>query len=149
MYQKEIKKNNETIIFEYIYNRKQGFSIAEVCQSLNLTFPTVKRILEDFLEKDMLIQSRKHSHGVGRKGMEYTYNHDFCYSIGVRISEEYIYLIFTNSVGKALCHSKVKLSSPPKDMISFGKYYLPVYSTNKKRKKRKNSRNRHLNSGNF
>ncbi len=119
MYQKEIKKNNETIIFEYIYNRKQGFSIAEVCQSLDLTFPTVKRIFESFLEKNMLIQSKKLSHGVGRKAMEYAYNHDFCYSIGVRISEDDIYLIFTNSVGKALCHSKVKLPSPPKNMIPF------------------------------
>ncbi|RXZ70186.1 ROK family protein [Fusobacterium necrophorum] len=136
MYQKEIKKNNETIIFEYIYNRKQGFSIAEVCQSLNLTFPTVKRILEDFLEKDMLIQSKKHSHGVGRKGMEYTYNHDFCYSIGVRISEEYIYLIFTDSVGKALCHSKVKLSSPPKDMISFLESTIYLFIQQIKKEKR-------------
>src|SRR3712207_1961477 len=119
MYQKEIKKNNETIIFEYIYNRKQGFSIAEVCQSLDLTFPAVKRIFESFLEKNMLIQSKKLSHGVGREAMEYTYNHDFCYSIGVRISEDYIHLIFTNSVGKSLCHSKVKLPSPPKNMIPF------------------------------
>ncbi len=59
MYQKEIKKNNENIIFEYIYNQKQGFSIAEVCQSLDLTFPTVKRIFESFLEKGILIQAKK------------------------------------------------------------------------------------------
>ena len=91
MYQKEIKKNNENIIFEYIYNQKQGFSIAEVCQSLDLTFPTVKRIFESFLEKSILIQAKKNNHGVGRKAMEYTYNNDFCYSIGVRISEDFRY----------------------------------------------------------
>jgi len=119
MYQKEIKKNNENIIFEYIYNQKKGFSIAEVCQSLDLTFPTVKRIFETFLEKNILIQSKKNTHGLGRKAMEYTYNNDFCYSIGVRISEDFIYLIFTNSIGKALCHAKIKIPSHLESIVSF------------------------------
>ena len=119
MYQKEIKKNNENIIFEYIYNQKQGFSIAEVCQSLDLTFPTVKRIFESFLEKSILIQAKKNNHGVGRKAMEYTYNNDFCYSIGVRISEDFLHLILTNSIGKVFCQSKITIPSQLKNICSF------------------------------
>lgn len=71
MYQKEIKKNNENIIFEYIYNQKQGFSIAEIAETFHLSFPTVKRIFQNFLERGILIESqknwkwsRKKSHGI-------------------------------------------------------------------------------------
>lgn len=114
MYQKEIKKNNENIIFEHIYNQKQGFSIAEIAQNLDLSFPTVKRIFQSFLERGILMDSKRMGGGVGRKAMEYMYNEDFCYSVGVRFVEDGFQFAFINSVGKVLL-SKQKEISHEKD----------------------------------
>lgn len=117
MYQKEIKKNNENIIFEHIYNQKQGFSIAEISQILNLSFPTVKRIFQSFLEKGILIESKRIGSGVGRKAMEYMYNEDFCYSVGVQILEEGFQFAFINSIGKVLLSKKEEVTHGEEKII--------------------------------
>lgn len=51
MYQKEIKVNNETKLFRYIFNLEQPFSIPEIAKSTDMSFPTVKRILSKFLKR--------------------------------------------------------------------------------------------------
>lgn len=117
MYQKEIKKNNENIIFEYIYNQKQGFSIAEIAETFHLSFPTVKRIFQNFLERGILIESQKIGNGVGRKAMEYLYNENFCYSVGMRILEEGFHFVLINSVGKVFLSQKKWIDSSDENII--------------------------------
>lgn len=107
MYQKNIKENNENKIFEYVFNSNHNFVINEVAEKMNMSFPTVKRIITFFLEKNIIIEEDKVGSGVGRKAREYSFNDFFCHSVGVQISEEKIKMVLTNAKGIVIKkHSK-------------------------------------------
>ena len=53
MYQKEIKQSNENIVFHSIYFTENSFSIPDLTKITNMTFPTVKRVVNEFLEKEV------------------------------------------------------------------------------------------------
>jgi len=100
MYQKEIKQGNENIIFHSIYFTEDSFSIPDLTKITNMTFPTVKRVVNEFLEKDIIVEWTLSTGGVGRRAVKYKYNPDFCYSIGVSINEEKIKFVLINTIGK-------------------------------------------------
>lgn len=107
MYQKNIKENNENKIFEYVFNSNHNFVINEVAEKMDMSFPTVKRIITFFLEKNIIVEEDKVGSGVGRKAREYSFNDFFCHSIGVQISEEKIKIVLTNAKGIVIKkHSK-------------------------------------------
>ena len=92
MYQKEIKQSNENIVFHSIYFTENSFSIPDLTKITNMTFPTIKRVINEFLEKDIIKEWTLSTGGVGRRAVRYKYNPDFCYSIGVSVDEEKIKL---------------------------------------------------------
>ena len=93
MYQKEIKQSNENIVFHSIYFTENSFSIPDLTKITNMTFPTIKRVINEFLERDIIKEWTLSTGGVGRRAVKYKYNPDFCYSIGVSIDEEKIKFI--------------------------------------------------------
>ena len=107
MYQKEIKQSNENIVFHSIYFTENSFSIPDLTKITNMTFPTVKRVINEFLEKDIIKEWTLSTGGVGRRAVKYRYNPDFCYSIGVSVDEEKIKFIMINSIGKILCSKTI------------------------------------------
>lgn len=120
MYQKEIKRTNEALIFEHIYHKNQGFSVIEVAQTLDLSFPTVKRIFQYFVTRGILVESQKTGSGVGRKAMEYLFDKDFCYAIGIRITEQRLDAILSNGVGEILqAHSIAFENLAQEDFLAF------------------------------
>jgi len=72
MYQKEIKQGNENIIFHSIYFTEDSFSIPDLTKITNMTFPTVKRVVNEFLEKDIIVEWTLSTGGVGRRAVKYT-----------------------------------------------------------------------------
>lgn len=100
MYQKNIKESNENKIFAYIFNSQENFVINEIAEKLNMSFPTVKRVFDFFLEKKIITEKDKIGYGVGRKAREYSFNKFFCYSIGVQILKDDIKIVLTNAKGE-------------------------------------------------
>ena len=102
MYQKQIKKDNDKKIFNYIYKEKSDISIKKTSLALELSLPTVKRIFLDLLKKDILKKVKKNSatSGSGRKHQEYEINSDFCYSIGISIYIDKMIFLLINGNGK-------------------------------------------------
>lgn len=102
MYQKQIKKDNDKKIFNYIYKEKSDISIKKTSLALELSLPTVKRIFLDLLKKDILKKVKKNSatSGSGRKHQEYEVNGDFCYSIGISIYIDKMIFLLINGNGK-------------------------------------------------
>ena len=117
MYQKEIKQSNENIVFHSIYFTENSFSIPDLTKITNMTFPTIKRVINEFLERDIIKEWILSTGGVGRRAVKYKYNPDFCYSIGVSIDEEKIKFIVINTVGKILQSKVVEASN--EDFINF------------------------------
>ena len=117
MYQKEIKQSNENIVFHSIYFTENSFSIPDLTKITNMTFPTVKRVINEFLEKDIIKEWTLSTGGVGRRAVKYKYNPNFCYSIGVSIDEEKIKFIVINTIGKILQSKTVETTN--EDFITF------------------------------
>lgn len=97
MYQKIIKESNENKVFKYIFTQQQNFVITDISEKLNMSFPTVKRVVDIFLEKNIIVEKNKIGQGVGRKAREYSFNSEFCYSIGIRITPACIKIILVDA----------------------------------------------------
>lgn len=82
MYQKDVKVSNENKIFRYIFDMETSASISDIAKSTKMTFPTVKRVIDKFLRKNIIYEWTRSSGGVGRRAVEYKYNENFCYLIG-------------------------------------------------------------------
>ncbi|WP_300361009.1 ROK family protein [Fusobacterium sp.] len=102
MYQKKAHESNESNIFKYIFEGHKSFVINDIVENLDISFPTVKKIISSFLKKNIILENKKVSNGVGRKAMEYNFNDLFCYSIGILVSNKKIDFILTNACGKVL-----------------------------------------------
>ena len=71
MYQKIIKLSNEKKVFSFIFNQMNNFTVLDIGEALNITFPTVKRVIDIFLEKNIIHKQEKVGNSVGRKSLTY------------------------------------------------------------------------------
>ncbi|MDD7392716.1 MAG: ROK family protein [Fusobacterium gastrosuis] len=117
MYQKEIKVGNENKLFRYIFNTEHSFSIPELAKANDMSFPTVKRVINKFLEKEIIYEWTLSSGGVGRRAVEYKYNCEFCYSLGVRINEEKIRILLTDAKGNKIIYKSYDYNSDSGDIL--------------------------------
>lgn len=99
MYQKIIKLSNEKKVFSFIFNQMNNFTVLDIGEALNITFPTVKRVIDIFLEKNIIHKQEKVGNSVGRKSLTYSYNQNCFYSIGIKISYENIEIVLSNTKG--------------------------------------------------
>lgn len=111
MYQKKAEKSNKSNIFKYIFEKRETFVINDIVETLDISFPTVKKSITSLLEKNIIIETKKVGVGAGRKAMEYKFNENFCYSIGILVSTKKIRFILTNAAGKILKKYAYKLET--------------------------------------
>lgn len=109
MYQKVIKLSNEKKVFSFIFNQTNNFTILDIVEALNITFPTVKRIIDGFLEKKIIIKQEKIGSSVGRKSLTYSYDPNCFYSIGIKVSYNLVEIGVSNTKGIFL--KKISLKS--------------------------------------
>lgn len=96
MYQKIIKENNEAKIFQYLFKTRKKFVINDISEALNMSFPTVKRVIDILKTKNIILECDKIGEGVGRKARLYSFNPNFCFSIGIKITQSYLKFILIN-----------------------------------------------------
>ncbi|MGL5903581.1 MAG: ROK family protein [Cetobacterium sp.] len=102
MYQKKIKESNEKKVFHYIYQKKDKFSIADISNDLNISFPTVKIIIDRFLKENIIKENLKIGLGVGRKAQYYSLENNFIYGIGISISSKELKIVLGNERGELI-----------------------------------------------
>ncbi len=73
MYQLEQKKRNDLDFLNFIYKNK-NFTISQASKGLNLTYPTSKRLVEDFLKEGIILQSDEIMHTPGRSSVSFLVN---------------------------------------------------------------------------
>lgn len=137
MYQKKAHETNENNVFRYIFYSNCEFVIKDVSENLNISFPTVKKIIDNFLKKEMLFNQKKIGTGVGRKAVEYSFNDFFCYSIGVRIKKHMASIILINAKGKIICEKTSAFSHLDKiqrELLNLIKDFINSLSKNIKDK---------------
>lgn len=117
MYQKKIKENNEKKVFHYIYQKQENLSIADISSDLNISFPTIKSIINKFLKESIIKEDSKMGNGAGRKAQYYSLEHNFVYSIGISVYSKKLKIILGNERGEILKEVIIKESFFKDDLI--------------------------------
>lgn len=99
MYQKKIKENNEKKVFHYIYQKRENLSIADISNDLNISFPTIKTIINKFLKDNIIKEDLKLGTGAGRKAQYYSLENNFVYSIGISVHLRELKIVLGNERG--------------------------------------------------
>lgn len=99
MYQKKIKENNEKKVFHYIYQKRENLSIADISNDLNISFPTIKTIINKFLKDNIVKEDLKLGTGAGRKAQYYSLENNFVYSIGISVHLRELKIVLGNERG--------------------------------------------------
>ena len=99
MYQKKIKENNEKKVFHYIYQKRENLSIADISNDLNISFPTIKTIINKFLKDNIIKEDLKLGTGAGRKAQYYSLKNNFVYSIGISVHLRELKIVLGNERG--------------------------------------------------
>ena len=108
MYQKKIKENNEKKVFHYIYQKRENLSIADISNDLNISFPTIKTIINKFLKDNIIKEDLKVGTGAGRKAQNYSLENNFVYSIGISVHLKELKIVLGNERGDIIKETIIK-----------------------------------------
>lgn len=102
-----IAKNlNEKIVLHFIRN-DSTFTKQEIAKQSELSFPTVSKIIDEFVAKEIVLSLgiQKNSQG-GRKAALYCLNKDFSHALILFLQEQNIYYRIVNALGKTIQYGK-------------------------------------------
>lgn len=101
LYQKTAKIKNKNKIFKYMIQKKE-FNKQDIVDKLNLTFPTVTKYIDEFLELEIIKKEGMKLSKNNRPSMTYKFNEDSLYSIGIKIEVNRITFIIINILGEII-----------------------------------------------
>lgn len=101
IYQKREKMRNENRTFRFLIDIRE-FNKLEISQYLNISIPTVTKIVDKFLKDKLIIEIGTEQGKLGRKATRYRFNPDAYFSIGIKIEKDYLSMILTNLDGTIL-----------------------------------------------
>ena len=107
IYQKREKLRNENRTFRFLVEVRE-FSKFEISQYLNISIPTVTKILERFLTSKLIYETGTNSGKLGRKAVKYQFNPNAYFSIGIKVEMNHISMVLINLDGKILKQTVVK-----------------------------------------
>lgn len=123
MYQKKVKKNNENKLLYHLYKDPVEFTTVDIGETLQMSFPTVKSIINNLLKKGIIKESLKIDIKLGRRAKHYQLNRDFIYGIGVRLSSTSMEIVLINELGEIKKEFFIKDSFNSENIFeSFEKY---------------------------
>lgn len=102
MYTKIVKNINESQIARFIVN-KVNFTKQEVAKGTGLSFPTVGKIVDDFVERKMVLEIGSDNTVVGgRKPKRYCTNQDFAYGLILFFDQSRFYCEVVNAISETV-----------------------------------------------
>lgn len=106
IYQKREKLRNENRTFRFLIDIRE-FNKLEISQYLNISIPTVTKIVDKFLKDKLIVEIGAEEGRLGRKATKYRFNPDAYFSIGIKIEKDYISMVLTNLDGTILKRTTV------------------------------------------
>lgn len=91
----QIKSRNKIRIFNYILEN-QPVSRTEISKNLQISTPSVTRIIESLIQGNFIKEVGSVETRVGRKPVKLEINKSACYSIGISITKSKIYIALVN-----------------------------------------------------
>lgn len=99
MYQVQQKEKNTLLFLSYLY-KKKSISISEAASDLKMTYPTIKRILDELLEDELALKLLPTYSTIGRSPATFEINENLIFSVGVLIEVDKISFILSNIYGE-------------------------------------------------
>lgn len=111
----DLKKNNKSILFRYVYDQKVGVTQRDIVNSLNMSLPTIRQNLTELFDAGVLMYTGYESSSGGRKAQTFSINPDCRFAIGVELSPNHIRIIALNIAVKEITFDTIdcKYSSDP------------------------------------
>ena len=106
IYQKREKLKNENRTFRFLIDIRE-FNKLEISQYLNISIPTVTKIVDKFLKDKLIVEIGAEEGKLGRKATKYRFNPDAYFSIGIKIEKDYLSIVLTNLDGTILKRTTV------------------------------------------
>ncbi|MBC2854998.1 ROK family protein [Cetobacterium sp. 2A] len=101
IYQKREKLKNKYNLFKFI-SKVETFTKLDVSTALKLSIPTVSKIVDDFLNENLINDIGVSQGGLGRKSTIYRYNPSAFYSLGILIESNSIKFLIANLQGQKI-----------------------------------------------
>ncbi|MGD9375144.1 MAG: ROK family protein, partial [Anaerolineae bacterium] len=92
---------NRSAILEYI-RLHSPTSRTAIAKELDVSMPTVKRIVDDLFEENLLVRAGRTEQGMGRRRRLFSYNKDACSVIGIDLGGTKFYGALANIGGEIL-----------------------------------------------
>ncbi len=92
-----VKQSNRKSILDFM--RESGeVSVAEISEKVKISKPTVKKVVDYYIEKNMVLETGKGSSSEegGKKPNLFTFNNEFGYIIALHIGPDFIYTVATD-----------------------------------------------------
>lgn len=105
-YQKKEKLKNKNKIFKYISTNKI-FNKQDISENLNLSFPTVTKYIEEFLEQNIIQDIGIKNSKYNRPSITYQFNPNSLYSIGIKLEVNRVSFIIINLSGDILRKNEI------------------------------------------
>lgn len=134
MYQIDHKNKNNLDFLRFLYKNKK-ISISKTSKSLDLTYPTVKRLVDDFIEEGIILTGEKEALSTGRSAFTFNLNLNKFYSIGVHFELNKMSFILIDILGDIKKESTIlnisyKKSDFSKNLINiFREFYNSIDNT--------------------
>lgn len=92
---------NRSAILEYI-RLHSPTSRTAIAKELGVSMPTVKRMIDDLFEENLLVSAGRTEHGMGRRRHLFSYNKDACSVIGIDLGGTKFYGALANIGGEVI-----------------------------------------------
>lgn len=103
----ELKKNNQNRVYKYLYYQ-EGSTLKEIADDLNMSMPTVIRIVKELKEEQLVQEGGSLESTGGRRAKILTCNSRVRYSIGVDITKNHIAFLIIDIRGEILKSSRLR-----------------------------------------
>ncbi|MCL4385337.1 MAG: ROK family transcriptional regulator [Cyanobacteria bacterium] len=117
---------NESIVLNYL-RENNSLSRAKIAKSLNISAPTVSKIIDNLIKNNLVIETEKAVSSGGKRATKLIFNKDIGFTISVDLSKKNIILaqtyfefnIMTKYVGFKIIHTNVNILDKIIEEIKF------------------------------
>lgn len=105
----DVRKLNRNRVFRFINNTEET-CMSEISSALEISGPTVMSIVKELKEEGVIVEVGEYESTGGRKAKAIASVKDYCYSVGVDITQNHVGLVYTDLGREALKHERIQKS---------------------------------------
>ncbi|MEA5004535.1 MAG: ROK family protein [Christensenella sp.] len=111
-----LKKNNSRVVYD-LFQDGNSYSKADISRMTGISAPTVIKIIDSFIEKEILLHAGEGEAAVGRRPNLLKRNEKAFYAFGVDFQDENVRIALVDLNGEIIDYIQMPLRLPLQDML--------------------------------